>query len=77
MGGGCWRRRREQGADWGDGRAIDLIQGEFIKYNPNLFSHPVQDDELETLRHMGRVSSYDAVNVFLVSIPEMPPRDED
>ena len=63
--------------DWGDGRGIDLIHGEFVPYNPNDFSHPVQDDELETLRHMGRVSSYDKINVFLVSVPEMPARDED
>ena len=62
--------------DWGDGRAIDLIRGEFIPYSPTMFSHPVQDDELETLRHMGRVSNYDQLNVYLVSVPELPPRED-
>jgi hypothetical protein len=60
--------------DWGDGRAIDLIRGEFIPYNPSQFSHPVQNDELETLKRMGRISSYDQTNVYIISLPEAPLR---
>lgn len=58
--------------DWGDGKAVDMISGDFIPYEPKSFSHAVQDDELETLKHMGRVSSYDAINVYLTSMPELP-----
>jgi hypothetical protein len=60
--------------DWGDGRAIDLISGEFIPFDPAQFNHSVQDDELETLKRMGRVSSYDKNNVHIVSMPEIRPR---
>jgi len=56
--------------DWGDGRAVDLIQGIFIKYDPQKFSHPVQNDELETLKRMGMVSEYDETNVYLTSMPD-------
>lgn len=58
--------------DWGDGRAVDLIGGEFIGYNPQNFSHAIQDDELETLKRMGLVSDYDRQNVYLTSMPEDP-----
>ena len=58
--------------DWGDGRAVDLMRGEFTLYDPVQFSHPVQDDELETLRRMGRVLRYDQLQIFLVSMPELP-----
>jgi hypothetical protein len=61
--------------DWGDGRAVDLMGGEFIPYEPGQFSHPVQDDELETLKHMGRVSGYDKSQVYLTSMPELPARE--
>ena len=58
--------------DWGDGKALDLINGEFTKYDPGLFSHAAQDDELETLKHMGRLVSYDRLQVYLPSMPELP-----
>lgn len=61
--------------DWGDGRAVDLIRSEFIPYEPAHFSHPVQDDELETLKRMGLVSSYDAQQAFLTYMPELPARE--
>jgi hypothetical protein len=60
--------------DWGDGRAVDLMGGVFVVYNPQLFSHAVQDDELETLKRMGLVSEYDRHNVILTSMPEDPHR---
>lgn len=60
--------------EWGDGRAIDLMRGDFVVYDPNKFSHPIQDDELETLKRMGLVSDYDQRNVYLTSMPEDPIR---
>ena len=58
--------------DWGDGRAVDLMRSEFVVYEPHLFSHAVQDDELETLKHMGIVHDYDQSVVYLISMPEDP-----
>lgn len=59
--------------DWGNGLAVDLAKGEFIPYNESLVSHPVRDDELETLKRMGRVTEYDHQQVYVNSMPEMPP----
>lgn len=58
--------------DWGDGRGVDLLRGEFVSYDPKKFSHAVQDDELETLKRMGMVNDYDRQTVFLSSMPENP-----
>lgn len=72
----CVQRNGAVVLDWGDGRAIDLINGEFVPFDPSQFSHPVNDDELETLRRMGRVSSYDRTNVYIVSVSEIPSHNE-
>ncbi len=71
----CVLRNGSVVLDWGDGRAVDLINGEFMPYNPSDFSHAVQDDELETLKRMGRVSGYDKQQVYLTSMPEVPLKD--
>jgi hypothetical protein len=62
--------------DWGDGRAVDLIRGEFVTYDASLFSHAIQEDELDTLKRMGIVYDYDALNVYLTSMPEVPFRKD-
>jgi len=62
--------------DWSNGLAVDLARGEYIKYNESLVSHPVRDDELETLKRMGRVASYDRKLIYVVTMPELPPRDK-
>lgn len=63
--------------DWGDGRAVDLARGEFIEFKEAIYSHPVQDDELEYLRRMGRVSSFDSSVIVITSMPEQPHESED
>ncbi len=59
--------------DWGNGWAVDLAKGEYVPYNETLYSHPVLDDELETLKRMGRVAEYDHQQVFVTTMPENPP----
>lgn len=58
--------------EWGDGRAVDLMRGEFVIYEPHKFSHAIQDDELESLKRMGMVSDFDQMTVYLTSMPEDP-----
>lgn len=60
--------------DWGNGLAVDLAKGEYIQYNERDLSHPVRDDELETLKKMGRVASYDQKIIYVVTMPELPPK---
>jgi hypothetical protein len=62
--------------DWGDGRAVDLARGEFIEFKEATYSHPVQDNELEVLRRMGRVASFDSLVIFVTSMPELPHEPE-
>ncbi len=59
--------------DWGNQLAVDLARGEFVEYHEGLVTHPVRDDELETLRKMGRVASYDRQLVYVTTMPELPP----
>ena len=62
--------------DWGDGRGVDLAKGEFIPFKQADFSHSVQDDELETLHRMGRVSGFDQHMVYVTSVPDPPSLDQ-
>ena len=58
--------------DWGNGLAVDLAKGEFMAYDEGLVSHPVRDDELETLKRMGRVAEYDHKLIYVTTMPELP-----
>ena len=58
--------------DWGEHLGIDLAVGEFITCDPAQLSYPVNDHDLETLRRMGRVASYDDLQVIVVSLPDPP-----
>lgn len=60
--------------DWGNGLAVDLAKGEFVQYNDHSVSHPVGDDELEILKRMGRVASYDQKLIHVTTMPELPPK---
>lgn len=60
--------------DWGDGTGIDLANNEFIQIGVNPILPGVQDDDLEALRRMGRVISFDSLRVFVPSLPERPAR---
>lgn len=58
--------------DWGNNLGVDLAVGEFITHRELDTSYPVTDHDLETLRRMGRVSSYDDQTVVVVSLPDPP-----
>ncbi len=58
--------------DWGDGAAIDLLENEFLRFDERDYSHAVSDEELEFLKHAGRVASYDSRTVYVHSLPEPP-----
>lgn len=62
--------------DWEQGLGVDLLNGEFFEYPHESFSHPVQDDDLETLKKAGRVISYDSRFVYLHSLPEIPKKNQ-
>ncbi len=57
--------------DWQDGMGIDLLNGEFVPFMQKDYNHAIQDDELEVLKHAGRVISFDQRHVFVSSLPEM------
>ena len=58
--------------DWGNHLGIDLAAGEFTTCDPAQISYPVDDNDLEMLRRMGRVMSYDDLQVVVVSLPDPP-----
>lgn len=58
--------------EWGDGTGVDMVTNEIIKLKPGQWTHAVQDDDLETLRRMGRIGGYDDRRVFVLSLPEKP-----
>jgi hypothetical protein len=58
--------------EWGDGTGVDMASNEFVQLKPGQWSHAVQDDDLETLRRMGRIAGYDAHRVYVLSLPERP-----
>lgn len=58
--------------DWGGGKAVDLLNSEFVAYEESDYSHAIRDEELDTLRRAGRVTGYDHRQVFVVSLPEPP-----
>jgi hypothetical protein len=63
--------------DWGDRLIQDLVSGEFVEDIRGHISHPIRDDELEILRHAGRIERYDSSRVYVYSLPEPPRRTID
>ena len=63
--------------DWGDDLFQDIHSGEFIHGTEADISHTIQDDELELLKHMGRIYYYDAMYVYIYPLPELPRRTID
>lgn len=61
--------------DWDQGVGIDLLRGEFIRYSVMLNSHPIQDEDLETLKRAGRVISFDDHEVVFSTLPEVPTKE--
>jgi hypothetical protein len=58
--------------EWGDGTGVDMVTNETINLKPGQWTHAVQDDDLETLRRMGRIGGYDDRRVYVLSLPEKP-----
>jgi hypothetical protein len=58
--------------DWGNGLVQDLVNGDFITYSKETFSHPIQDDDLEMLKRAGRIERFDERQVYVYSLPERP-----
>lgn len=58
--------------EWGDGTGVDMVSNEFIQLKPGQWTHAIQNSDLETLRRMGRITGYDDLRVFILSLPERP-----
>ena len=56
--------------DWGDGRAQDLDTGDFVDFPKDMTVYSVSEDGLAYLVKTGRIIKYDAVNVYLPSLPD-------
>ncbi len=61
--------------DWGDGTGIDLANNEFIRVVKKTVLQAVQDDDLEALRRMGRIISFDHLRIYVPSLPERPAQE--
>ena len=64
--------------DWDNGLGLNLLSGEYIRYQQGEYTRAIQDDELEMLKRAGRVSNYNHRQVFILGLPEapIPPSDE-
>ena len=56
--------------DWGNGRGVDLTDGETVRFSPDAYTTPVSDEDLDLLKRMGRVLSYDHSTIYVPSLPE-------
>ena len=56
--------------DWGDGQYQDIYTGEFLRLGANEISHTAQNIELEMLKRTSRVDAYDAVQAWVMTLPE-------
>jgi hypothetical protein len=63
--------------DWGDGLFQDVRAGNFIQVKEADISHHTLNEELDWLIRIGRVTSYNTINVFFASLPERPQRTLD
>jgi len=58
--------------DWGDDLVQDLLNGDFVSFSKEAFSHPIQDVDLEMLKRAGRIERFDDRQVYVYSLPERP-----
>jgi hypothetical protein len=63
--------------DWGDGKYMDIVSGEFIDIQEHEISHHPTNEELDWLIHVDRVIKYDAKTVWFAKLPERPQRTID
>lgn len=63
--------------DWGDGRVQDVETGRFLRFREADYGRAISDQDLERLRNVGRVASFDSRHVYLRPLPEPPRRTID
>ncbi len=56
--------------DWGDGLFQELETGIFSQGVESRINHAIMDDELEWLKRIGRVESYNRQQVYFLNLPE-------
>jgi hypothetical protein len=61
--------------EWAEGSLQDIQTGDFLQ--SGAFGHPVQDNELDRLRLLGRIEKFDNRTVFLKALPESKRRTID
>lgn len=63
--------------DWGDGRVQDIESGRFLPFLEADYGRAISDQDLDRLRNIGRVNSFDGRLVYLRPLPEPPRRTID
>ena len=58
--------------DWGGGLFQELETGNFFRGPESELSHAIMDEELDWLKRVGRVESYNRLQVFFLNLPERP-----
>ncbi len=58
--------------DWGDNLFQDVHSGDFVNVNEKEVSHHLENDELDWLIRVGRVTSYNTQTVWFNRLPERP-----
>ncbi len=58
--------------DWGDNVYQDVRSGDFVKVEDKEISHHLENEELDWLIRVGRVTSYTAQTVWFNRLPERP-----
>ncbi len=56
--------------DWGEGRYQEIVRGEFLTLPESEISHAAQDTELEYLKTLGQLLSFDRSHVYFPPLPE-------
>lgn len=56
--------------DWGEGRYQEIVRGEFLTLPESEISHVAQDIELEYLKTLGQILSFDRRHVYFPPLPE-------
>ena len=60
--------------DWGDSLFQDVLSGDFMTVLEEQVSRHAQDSDLDWLIRTGRVSHFDAQQVYFINLPELPKR---
>ncbi len=63
--------------DWGDGKFMDVLSGNFVEIKEEEISHHPTNEELDWLVHINAVVKYDGKSVWFAKLPERPLRTID